>query len=134
MDNAATDTMRTLSDLVAEEIRVLLTRRRMSQRQLAQALNVSPAWLNYRLTGVQAIDLNDLQRIARALDVPVNALLPATFRPNDRSGVSPVQATPTPRTAATRPKGRPANASTRPQSSGPPTRRRPARIDRTGTR
>ena len=134
MDNAATDTMRTLSDQVAEEIRVILTRRRMSQRQLAQALGVSPAWLNYRLTGVQAIDLNDLQRIANVLQVPVTALLPAVFRPNDRSDASPVRATPKPRPATTRPKGRPANAATRPASPGPSTRRRPARIDRPGSR
>ncbi|MEU5939376.1 helix-turn-helix transcriptional regulator [Micromonospora sp. NPDC047548] len=86
MTNAATDTVRTLSDAVAEEIRVLLTRRKWSQRRLAQELNVSPAWLNYRLTGVQAIDLNDLQRIADVLQVSVAALLPAPFRPNDRSG------------------------------------------------
>ncbi|MCT2282589.1 helix-turn-helix domain-containing protein [Micromonospora chalcea] len=86
MANTDTATMRTLSDAVAEEIRVLLTRRRMSQRQLAQALGVSPAWLNYRLTGTQAIDLNDLQRIADTLQVHVTELLPAAFRPNDRSG------------------------------------------------
>jgi len=102
----------------------------MSQRQLAQALGVSPAWLNYRLTGTQEIGLNDIQRIAEALQVPVTALFPAVFRPNERSATSPVRAAQPARTAPTRPKGRPTTASTRPQSSAPPTRRRPARIDR----
>lgn len=68
--------MTSLSDRVAEEVRVLLARRRMSQRQLAQQLQVSPAWLNYRLTGVQAIDLNDLQMIADALGVEPHDFLP----------------------------------------------------------
>jgi transcriptional regulator with XRE-family HTH domain len=66
-----------LSEQVAEEIRVMMTRRRMSGRQLAQRLNVSPAWVSYRLTGTQPIDLNDLQQIADVLEVAVGDLLPA---------------------------------------------------------
>ncbi|HEY0697216.1 MAG TPA: helix-turn-helix transcriptional regulator [Micromonospora sp.] len=65
-----------LSDLVAEEIRAMMARKRISGRQLAQKLGVSPSWVSYRLTGVQPIDLNDLQRIAHALDVIVLNLLP----------------------------------------------------------
>lgn len=68
---------RTLSDLIAEEIRVALTRQRMSQRQFAARLGVSPAWLNYRLTGVQEIGVNDLNRIAKALDMTVFDLMPS---------------------------------------------------------
>lgn len=68
---------RSLSDSVAEEIRVLLVRRRMSGRELARRLHVSPGWVSYRLTGVQPIDLNDLQRVADVLEVEVTALLPA---------------------------------------------------------
>lgn len=65
----------TLSERVAEEIRVLLARRRMSQAELARRLHVSGAWLNYRLTGKQPIDLNDLQAIADALEVqPIDLL------------------------------------------------------------
>ncbi|WP_422751377.1 helix-turn-helix domain-containing protein [Micromonospora sp. WMMD1219] len=75
----------TLSEAVAEEIRVLLTRRRMSGRKLAQMLGVSPSWVSYRLTGQQPIDLNDLQRIADVLGVTVIDLLPAAMvRPNNR--------------------------------------------------
>ncbi len=68
---------RTLSDLIAEEIRVALTRQRMSQRQFAAKLGVSPAWLNYRLTGAQEIGVNDLNKIARALDMTVFDLMPS---------------------------------------------------------
>lgn len=52
----------------------------MSGRQLAAAMNVSPSWINYRLTGRQPIDLNDLYRIARALDIPVLQLFPYNLR------------------------------------------------------
>lgn len=65
----------TLTERVAEEIRVLLARRRMSQAELARQLNVSGAWLNYRLTGKQPIDLNDLDSIAAALGVKPGDLL-----------------------------------------------------------
>jgi transcriptional regulator with XRE-family HTH domain len=66
----------TLSDLVAEEIRALMARRRMSGRQLATKLGVSPSWVSYRLTGTQPIDVNDLSRIAAALGAGVHELLP----------------------------------------------------------
>lgn len=74
---AQRDVTRTLSDIAAEEIRALLGRRRMSQAELARRLDVTGAWLNYRLTGRQPIDLNDLQVIAVALDVQPSDLLGA---------------------------------------------------------
>lgn len=66
----------TLSALVAEEIRALMARRRVSGRQLASQLGVSPSWVSYRLTGTQPIDVNDLHLIATALGVGVHELLP----------------------------------------------------------
>ncbi len=69
-----------LSEHVAEEIRALLARRRTRQSQLARQLGVSEQWISVRLRGVQPIDLNDLARIAEALDVSVVALLPASIR------------------------------------------------------
>lgn len=54
----------------------MLTRRRVSGRKLAEQLGVSPSWISYRLTGAQPIDLNDLERIAAALNVEVVDLLP----------------------------------------------------------
>ena len=66
----------TLSQLVAEEIRVVMTRKRVSGRDLATRLGVSPSWISYRLSGKQPIDLNDLSLIANALEVGVHELLP----------------------------------------------------------
>ena len=66
----------TLSELVADEIRVAMTRQRVSGRDLAKRLDVSPSWISYRLSGKQPIDLNDLLRIANALGVGVHQLLP----------------------------------------------------------
>lgn len=84
MDAAATEDRTPLSDLVAEEIRVMMIRRRTTGRKLARTLGVSPSWLSYRLTGVQEIGLNDLDRIAAALGVSIRDLLPvaSSERPN----------------------------------------------------
>lgn len=54
----------------------MLVRRRMSGRELARKLHVSPGWVSYRLTGVQPIDLNDLQKMADVLGVEPADLLP----------------------------------------------------------
>lgn len=70
----------TLSDQVAEEIRAWMGRRRVTGAALSSALGVSPAWISYRLSGKQEIGLNDLQRIAAALDVEAADLLPQALR------------------------------------------------------
>jgi transcriptional regulator with XRE-family HTH domain len=67
----------TLSEMVAEEIRALMARRKVSGRELAGQLGVSPSWISYRLSGKQPIDVNDLLRIANALSVGVHELLPS---------------------------------------------------------
>jgi len=72
----ASERAATLSQMIAEEIRALMARRRMSGRQLAGKLGVSPSWVSYRLTGAQPIDVNDLSGIAKALGVGVHDLLP----------------------------------------------------------
>lgn len=73
----------------------MMTRQRMTGAALAKALNVSPTWVSYRLNGQVAFDLDDLERIARALDCRIIDLLPsglgeatrekrpATVRPTD---------------------------------------------------
>lgn len=66
--------------LVAEEIRALMGRRRMTGRELARRLHVSPSWVSYRLTGSQPIDVNDLMLIARELGVTMATLLPREQR------------------------------------------------------
>jgi transcriptional regulator with XRE-family HTH domain len=70
----------TFSDLAAEEIRSMLGRKRVSGSELARRLGVSHTWVSYRLTGSQEIGLNDIYRIAEALDVDVYDLLPARER------------------------------------------------------
>lgn len=70
-----------LSERVAEEIRAWMGRRRVTGARMARALGVSPAWVSYRLTGVQPIDLNDLEQIAEVLDVSVVDLLTPAARP-----------------------------------------------------
>lgn len=73
---------RPLSAAVAEEIRALMARRRMSARQLAATMRVSHAYVSYRLAGKKPINLDDLDRIAAILGVAVADLLPAdTKRP-----------------------------------------------------
>lgn len=74
----------TLSDQVAEEIRAMLGRRRWSQARLARALERSEMWVSDRMRGKQPIDLNDLQLIANALEVPVGQLLPPVEKLNTR--------------------------------------------------
>jgi len=74
-----------LSDQIAEEIRAELGRQRMSQRKLAAMLGVSPAWINFRLTGVQEIGLNDLARICAAINVPVTRIMAEALRTASRS-------------------------------------------------
>ena len=76
IDVTATGATRPLTEQVAEEIRVAMLRRRITGAKLAQALGVSAAWVSYRLTGTQPIDLNDLQRIADVLGTGVLDLLP----------------------------------------------------------
>jgi DNA-binding Xre family transcriptional regulator len=66
-----------LSDYVAGEIRAMIGRKRTSGRELAGRLGVSRSWVSYRLTGNTEITLNDLERIAAALDVEITELLPA---------------------------------------------------------
>lgn len=116
---------------VAEEIRALLGRRQMSGAKLARAIDQSEMYVSRRLRGETAFDLDDLERIADVLGVTVADLLPsAKVRPNNRSADQYVQPTSPARPRVDRPKGRPAAESTRPGSSVPATRRRPAPISR----
>jgi len=67
-----------LTDRAAAEVRAELGRQGLTALQLAERLGVSRSWTSYRLTGQQTIDLDDIERIAQALDVPVAQLLPVT--------------------------------------------------------
>lgn len=57
-----------------------MVRRGVTGRQLANLLGVSQTWMSTRLTGATPIDVNDLERIAAALDVSILDLLPDSAR------------------------------------------------------
>lgn len=65
----------TLSQLVGKQIKLKLFLAEMSGRDLAIKLGVSPSWVSYRVSGKQEIGLDDLYRIAKALDVEVSDLM-----------------------------------------------------------
>lgn len=68
---------KTLTQLVATEIRVQMARADVRQSQLAREIGKTEQWLSVRLRGRQPIDLNDLALIAQGLRVGVHELLPA---------------------------------------------------------
>jgi transcriptional regulator with XRE-family HTH domain len=55
------------SQQVAETIRVEMTRRRVTQTNLAETLNVSHQWVHNRLASKVSPSVDDLVRIAEAL-------------------------------------------------------------------
>jgi len=65
---------------VAEEVRVLLARRRLSATKLAKQLGWTQQYLSRRMVGEQPFDLDDLEQIAAALDVGIVDLLPRDRR------------------------------------------------------
>lgn len=65
---------------VASEIRARMGRDNVSRAELARRLKVEDSWVGKRLNGRTEIGLSDLQRIARALGVPVIDLLPRSER------------------------------------------------------
>ena len=127
---------KSLTQRVAEEIRVVLARRQMRQSQLARQMGVTEQWLSVRLRGVQPIDLNDLERIADALGVHPFELWPRDLAPvnqrshalNDRSVSHATRTTDERPSRARQPNGRPAGEPTRPASSVRPTQRRPSMV------
>lgn len=66
---------RRLRERAAEEIRVILARRRMSAAELARRTGIRQQNLSRRMTGETAFDLDDLEVIANALDIRVEDLL-----------------------------------------------------------
>lgn len=114
---------RSLTERVAEEVRAMMGRRRISGARLARELGVSDAWVSYRLSGKQPIDLNDLENIARALGVPVISLLPESTK-NGESDTACYRGM-AERPRDNRPKG---HAPRRTAAPGGGNNRRPARI------
>jgi transcriptional regulator with XRE-family HTH domain len=107
----------------AEEIRVLLARRRISAAELARRTGMKQSTLARRMTGETAFDLDDLELIADVLGVTVTELLPQFSGPSTTTPyVVPAKRPATQRPADKRPKTR--------TPDGPPNIRRTARLTR----
>ena len=65
---------------VAEEIRAVMGRKRISGSELARRLDRSQPWVSRRISGAVALDWDDMDRIAQALDVAISDLLPGDLR------------------------------------------------------
>lgn len=98
---------RTLRDHVAEEVRALLGRRRMSSVALARSIGKSHTYVWRRLSGETAFDLDDLQAIAATLGVSPGSLLPRRGDTETSHRVLPNRQK---RPADRRPIGRPAGS------------------------
>jgi transcriptional regulator with XRE-family HTH domain len=62
---------------VASSLRAEMARQSIDQRTLAARIGVSQTWVQYRTSGRVVCDVEDLARLAEALDVPVSTFLPA---------------------------------------------------------
>lgn len=83
---------RPVSDLrqrVAGEMRAVLGREKISQTALAETLNENQQWVSRRVNAEVAITLDDLERIAAALDVPLSTLLPRLDSGQQPAGYEP---------------------------------------------
>lgn len=124
----------TLTSLVAAEIRAWMGRLDVRQSELARRMGETDQWMSMRLKGRTPLDLNELQRIAEALGVPVLDLLPRSVRaaggvnlsltPVVRSARATSAGTPLRRTAS-RPMVPTRRDSVRPVSGIPAEHRRP---------
>ena len=74
-----------LREHAAEEIRVILARKRMSAAELARRTGIKQSTMARRMTGETAFDLDDLEVIADVLGVDVADLLPRRISVGDRS-------------------------------------------------
>lgn len=88
MSQNGTGSVTPMRELVAEELRVLLARRRMSASELGRRIGVTQPYISRRLTGEIAFDLDDLQRIADAMGVTIADLLPRSQRVATLNGSS----------------------------------------------
>lgn len=97
---------RSLTERVAAQIRAVMAYNQIRQSQLARSIGKGEQWLSVRLRGAQAIDLNDLDLIAKGLGVAPVDLFP---RGNGQPTVTsrhPVDIHRSDGNAASRPAGR----------------------------
>ncbi len=67
---------KTAAQRVAQEVRANMARRGRTQSDIATALGISQTAISRRLSGSVPWDVNELELVATALDVPIAELLP----------------------------------------------------------
>jgi transcriptional regulator with XRE-family HTH domain len=67
-----------------EEIRALMGRRRVSQKELGTVLAMSQPTISARMRGEVTFNLDELEQIAAHFDVPITDLLPPPERRDER--------------------------------------------------
>ena len=67
--------MSKLQETIAEEIRVLMARRRITQGDLAELLGVSRPTLSSRMNGRVPWTVDELEALANYFDMPITALI-----------------------------------------------------------
>lgn len=75
---AAEPTQRKLRHAIAEEVRVILVRRRMSATELARQLGWSQTYMARRMVGAYPFSVDDLEDIAAYLAIPITDLMPSS--------------------------------------------------------
>jgi len=84
------------NDRVRAEIRAVMGRKQISNKDLSQRIGEDQVWVGRRLTQKSRtvpIDLVDLERIAAALDEPITSLLPRLDSNQQPAGYSAGDAT-----------------------------------------
>lgn len=72
--------MPSTADLIRRTISIELTRRSMSQRDLATAVSKSDTWVSNRITGTVPLDVPDLDLIARGMGMTAFELVDSARR------------------------------------------------------
>lgn len=70
----------TLAEFAAGQLRAELARHRISDAEAARRIGVDETWVRRRKSGARAITMDDLERIARALDKPAAFFMPEADR------------------------------------------------------
>ena len=71
----STQQQTSIREAFATEVRVALARKNRSAAWLAREAGKPQAWISARLTGRIALDVDDLELIAKTLDVSLGELL-----------------------------------------------------------
>jgi len=65
---------------LAEELRVHMTRKQVTGRELARRLHVSSQWISQRTRGVVPLDADDMEMLASALGISLPELVDDALR------------------------------------------------------